>query len=182
MGGDWVHAKSFWNEVERRAANIRIDISCVLVLALPSDKSLVPLPLFCHLMKQISPQDLLAAAEEEVEPAEVPAAAAPLPAFPAGTFRPGRVVWAKVEGHEWWPAKVVRRRAVPRDVAEPPGGKAFVRLFTPVIFFTAQGIPGETKSFKDRLDAALAASAHSGEKPILDSMLRRSSVIFQIST
>ena len=77
-------------------------------------------------------------------------------------FRPGRVVWAKVEGHEWWPAKVVRRRAVPRDVAEPPGGKAYVRLFIPVIFFTAQGIPGELKSFEDRLDAALAASAHCG--------------------
>jgi len=26
------------------------------------------------------------------------------------------VVWAKVEGHEWWPAKVVRRRAVPKEV------------------------------------------------------------------
>lgn len=29
---------------------------------------------------------------------------------------PGRVVWAKVEGHDWWPARVVRRRAVPREV------------------------------------------------------------------
>lgn len=27
-----------------------------------------------------------------------------------------QVVWAKVEGHDWWPAKVVRRRAVPREV------------------------------------------------------------------
>ena len=26
--------------------------------------------------------------------------------FPLGSFRPGRVVWAKVDGHEWWPAKV----------------------------------------------------------------------------
>ena len=26
--------------------------------------------------------------------------------FPSGSFRPGRVVWAKVDGHEWWPAKV----------------------------------------------------------------------------
>lgn len=104
-----------------------------------------------------SKQDLIA---EEVVEAEAPAV--PLPSFPAGTFRPGRVVWAKVEGHEWWPAKVVRRRAVPRDVAEPPGGKAYVRLFIPVIFFTAQGIPGELISFEDRLDAALAASAHSG--------------------
>lgn len=32
------------------------------------------------------------------------------------TLRPGRVVWAKVEGHDWWPAKIVRRRAVPREV------------------------------------------------------------------
>ena len=30
---------------------------------------------------------------------------------------PGRVVWAKVEGHDWWPARVVRRRAVPREVS-----------------------------------------------------------------
>ncbi len=22
------------------------------------------------------------------------------------SFKPGRVVWAKVEGHDWWPAKV----------------------------------------------------------------------------
>ncbi len=26
--------------------------------------------------------------------------------FPSGSFRPGKVVWAKVDGHEWWPAKV----------------------------------------------------------------------------
>ena len=31
-------------------------------------------------------------------------------------FRPGRVVWAKVEGHDWWPARIVRRRAVPKEV------------------------------------------------------------------
>lgn len=29
--------------------------------------------------------------------------------FPPGSFRPGRVVWAKVDGHEWWPAKVKLR-------------------------------------------------------------------------
>ena len=28
-------------------------------------------------------------------------------AYPAGSFRPGKVVWAKVDGHEWWPAKVM---------------------------------------------------------------------------
>ena len=38
-------------------------------------------------------------------------------------MRPGRVVWAKVEGHDWWPARVVRRRAVPREVGPPPGGE-----------------------------------------------------------
>lgn len=31
------------------------------------------------------------------------------PGFPPGSFRPGRVVWAKVDGHEWWPAKVKLR-------------------------------------------------------------------------
>ena len=41
------------------------------------------------------------------------------PASPssAGAFRPGRVVWAKVEGHDWWPARIVRRRAVPKEVS-----------------------------------------------------------------
>lgn len=47
--------------------------------------------------------------------------------YPRDTLRPGRVVWAKVEGHDWWPAKIVRRRAVPREVrpcyaARLPGG------------------------------------------------------------
>ena len=51
--------------------------------------------------------------------------------FPAGSFRPRRVVWAKVEGHEWWPARVVRRRAVPREVGPPPGGPAEVRAPSP---------------------------------------------------
>lgn len=40
-------------------------------------------------------------------------------AYPRETLRPNRVVWAKVEGHDWWPAKVVRRRAVPREVSRP---------------------------------------------------------------
>jgi hypothetical protein len=38
------------------------------------------------------------------------------PARRARRFHPGQVVWAKVEGHDWWPAKIVRRRAVPREV------------------------------------------------------------------
>jgi hypothetical protein len=42
-------------------------------------------------------------------------------------MRPGRVVWAKVEGHDWWPARVVRRRAVPREVGPPPGGQVSIR-------------------------------------------------------
>ena len=49
--------------------------------------------------------------------------------FPPGSFRPRRVVWAKVEGHDWWPARVVRRRAVPREVGPPPGGPSEVCSF-----------------------------------------------------
>lgn len=104
-------------------------------------------------------QDLMADEEVEAEPLD---AAAPPPSFPAEAFRPGRVVWAKVEGHEWWPAKIVRRRAVPKDVAEPPGGKAFVKYFIPVIFFTARGVPGDIHPSGDRLEAIMAASAHPG--------------------
>ncbi len=37
--------------------------------------------------------------------------------YPKATVAPGRVVWAQVEGHDWWPARVVRRRAVPREVS-----------------------------------------------------------------
>lgn len=70
-------------------------------------------------------------------------AAEPGSAYPAGSFRPGRVIWAKVEGHDWWPARVVRRRAVPREVGPPPGGPLRVRTHIPVVFFTAKGIPGE---------------------------------------
>lgn len=46
--------------------------------------------------------------------------------YPRDTLRPGRVVWAKVEGHDWWPAKIVRRRAVPREVrrVRPTGAAA----------------------------------------------------------
>ena len=44
--------------------------------------------------------------------------------YPRDTLRPGRVVWAKVEGHDWWPAKIVRRRAVPREVGTGGGGRA----------------------------------------------------------
>ncbi len=49
----------------------------------------------------------------EGDEAEGQVFAAPAPRI---QFRPGRVVWAKVEGHDWWPARIVRRRAVPREV------------------------------------------------------------------
>jgi hypothetical protein len=79
--------------------------------------------------------------------------------FPAGAFRPGTVVWAKVEGHDWWPARVVRRRAVPREVGPPPGGQEQVRIHIPCVFFTAQGIPGEFRG-SDSVEAAMAAAVH----------------------
>lgn len=62
--------------------------------------------------------------------------------------KPGRLVWAKVEGHDWWPAKVVRRRAVPFEVGPPAGGPAAAREFYPVVFFTARGLPGESEGSK----------------------------------
>ncbi|KAK9823247.1 hypothetical protein WJX72_001331 [[Myrmecia] bisecta] len=77
--------------------------------------------------------------------------------WPPGSFRPGRVVWAKVEGHDWWPARVVRRRAVPREVGPPPGGPTEVRTHIPVVFFTARGIPGEVNQGMDSVEGAMAA-------------------------
>lgn len=77
--------------------------------------------------------------------------AEPASAYPAGSFRPGRVIWAKVEGHDWWPARVVRRRAVPREVGPPPGGPTRVRTHIPVVFFTAKGIPGEVNDDAHKL-------------------------------
>ena len=70
------------------------------------------------------------------------------PAYPPGPcpFRPGDAVWAKVEGHDWWPARVARRRAVPHEVGPPPGGPSDARTAVPVVFFTAAGIPGELKA------------------------------------
>lgn len=65
---------------------------------------------------------------------------------PSAVFYPGMIVWAKVEGHEWWPAQVVRRRAVPRtDVGPPPGGAANVLNCFPVVFLNQKGIPGEIR-------------------------------------
>ena len=84
-------------------------------------------------------------------------AAEPGSAYPAGSFRPGRVIWAKVEGHDWWPARVVRRRAVPREVGPPPGAPAFVRQHIPVVFFTRRGIPGEVDEGMDSATGAMAA-------------------------
>jgi hypothetical protein len=73
------------------------------------------------------------------------------------SYRPGRVVWAKVEGHDWWPARVVRRRAVPREVGPPPGGPTEVHLHIPVVFFTAKGIPGEVNEGMDSKEGAVHA-------------------------
>ncbi|GIL66592.1 hypothetical protein Vafri_20082 [Volvox africanus] len=78
--------------------------------------------------------------------------------YPRDTLRPGRVVWAKVEGHDWWPAKIVRRRAVPREVGPPPGGHSSVLLYIPVVFFTNKGIPGEVEERLDTAQGIVAAS------------------------
>lgn len=63
----------------------------------------------------------------------------------------------QVEGHDWWPARVVRRRAVPREVGPPPGAPAFVRHHIPVVFFTRKGIPGEVDEGMDSANGALSA-------------------------
>ena len=76
---------------------------------------------------------------------------------PTERYYPGRLVWAKVEGHDWWPGKVVRRRAVPREVGLPPGGASATKYQIPVVFFTPSGIPGEGPASYGRLDAALEA-------------------------
>eukprot|EP00210_Caulerpa_lentillifera_P002980 g2845.t1 len=60
-------------------------------------------------------------------------------------FVPGDLVWGKVEGHDWWPAKVVRRRSVPAEVGPPPGGASEVMYYIPVVFFTPTGIPKEVE-------------------------------------
>ena len=88
---------------------------------------------------------------------------------PRGSLRPGRVVWAKVEGHDWWPARVVRRRAVPREVGPPPGGPTEVRTHIPVVFFTARGIPGEVAQGMDNLEGIPGASmrALAGALPLM---------------
>ncbi|GLI58399.1 hypothetical protein VaNZ11_000099 [Volvox africanus] len=78
--------------------------------------------------------------------------------YPRDMLRPGRVVWAKVEGHDWWPAKIVRRRAVPREVGPPPGGHGSVLLYIPVVFFTNKGIPGEVEERLDTAQGIVAAS------------------------
>ena len=91
-------------------------------------------------------------------PQQEPVAIAKL-GSPRGAFYPGMIVWAKVEGHEWWPAQVVRRRAVPRtDVGPPPGGAANVMNCFPVVFLNQKGIPGE---IRDTLGARLGSDASS---------------------
>jgi len=93
------------------------------------------------------------------------------PPPPPPPFRPGDAVWAKVEGHDWWPARVVRRRAVPREVGPPPGcagpdgraSPAAVRAFVPVVFFTPCGLPGELRRGCRAAAVAAAAAAASDE-------------------
>ena len=86
---------------------------------------------------------LLPTAEKQASIA-VPAPAAPPDENPGTTFYPGLIVWAKVEGHSFWPAQVVRRRAVPRtEVGPPPGGPANVMNCFPVVFMNQNGIPAE---------------------------------------
>ena len=68
-------------------------------------------------------------------------ATVPVSQFPTGSFRPGRVIWAKVEGHDWWPARVVRRRAVPREVGPPPGGPGSRAHPDPCGIFHCEGHP-----------------------------------------
>jgi hypothetical protein len=77
---------------------------------------------------------------------------------PSAHLRPGSIVWAKVEGHDWWPARIVRRRAVPREVGPPPGGPTQAFAFIPVVFFTARGIPGEVEERMDTTEGVLAAT------------------------
>ncbi|KAK9839116.1 hypothetical protein WJX74_009858 [Apatococcus lobatus] len=91
---------------------------------------------------------------EMAEPRPPPLPVEPLPMFPRSCFRPGAVVWAKVEGHDWWPARVVRRRAVPREVGPPPGAPL---SHIPVVFFTAKGIPGEDTAALNSMEGAMAA-------------------------
>jgi hypothetical protein len=47
--------------------------------------------------------------------------------------------------------------AVPREVGPPPGGPELVRSRVPVVFFTARGLPGESKDTTDTVQAALRA-------------------------
>ena len=81
------------------------------------------------------------------------------PVDPGAVFTPGTIVWAKVEGHDWWPAQVVRRRAVPRgDVEPPPGGATNIMNYYPVVFFNQTGVPSEIHDTLDSPTGALAAS------------------------
>ncbi|GMH39777.1 hypothetical protein BSKO_07675 [Bryopsis sp. KO-2023] len=73
-----------------------------------------------------------------------------------GGFPPGRVVWAKVDGHDWWPARVVRRRSVPSEVGPPPGGVNEVMSYTPVVFFTPKGIPKEVELGMESVEFPIA--------------------------
>lgn len=50
------------------------------------------------------------------EDGDTPRPGTSYPKNAASSLVPGRLIWGKVEGHDWWPAKVVRRRSVPVEV------------------------------------------------------------------
>ena len=117
-------------------------------------------PRQCRRMNMLGAGCLQDFAEEAEENEHAAAATTHVSTYPRGSFRPGRVVWAKVEGHDWWPARIVRRRAVPREVGPPPGGPDHVRTHIPVVFFTSRGIPGEVTEGMDTVEGAMAAAVH----------------------
>lgn len=90
-------------------------------------------------------------------------------------FPPGSIVWAKVEGHDWWPAVAVRRRAVPREVGPPPGGPTVVRSQIPVVFFKPDGIPGLAPCAEPLADAAVRLALRQGMlgRGVLQSLVNR---------
>lgn len=103
---------------------------------------------------------LLPTAEKQASIA-LPSPAALPDENPGATFYPGLIVWAKVEGHSFWPAQVVRRRAVPRtEVGPPPGGSTNVMNCFPVVFMNQSGIPAEIcDTMESRIGSSRAGMA-----------------------
>jgi hypothetical protein len=78
-----------------------------------------------HELELLHQQQAAAAAQGHLQlwPPQQQQQQMPAVQYPRSALRPGKVVWAKVEGHDWWPACIVRRRAVPKEVGPPPGGQ-----------------------------------------------------------